>query len=156
MAHRYPSREEFTTFAHDVEPRLRYALVAACGPDLGLEATEDTLAYAWEHWNKVSTTRNPAGYLYRIGKRRALRRRRDLPLLTEAPVVDPDPPEPGLDAALADLTAQQRTAVVLIDGFGYTNRDVAQLLGVGRSTVQKHHERGLEKLRRKLGVSLDV
>ena len=71
-------------------------------------------------------------------------------------VSNPGPPEPGLEPALSNLTKQQRTAVVLIDGFGYTHQEVADLIGVGRSTVQKHHERGLEKLRHELGVNVDV
>jgi DNA-directed RNA polymerase specialized sigma24 family protein len=156
VVQQYPNVETFTTFAREVEPRLRYALVAACGPDRGLDATEDALVFAWEHWEKVQEARNPAGLLYRVGKRRAFRRRRHLPLFGEAPVTDPDPPEPGLAPALEHLSKQQRTAVVLIDGFGYTHQEVADLLGVGRSTIQKHHDRGLEKLRRKLGVNIDV
>jgi len=50
----------------------------------------------------------------------------------------------------------QRTAVVLIDGFDWTHQEVADQLGVRRSTVQKHRERGLARLRRELGVRADV
>lgn len=153
---KYPNVEVFTAFAREVEPTLRYALVAGCGPEKGLEATEETLVYAWEHWEKVKKAGNPAGLLYRIGMRKALRMRKPLPLYREAPVMDPDPPEPGLAPALDHLSKQQRIAVVLIDGFGYTHQEVADLIGVGRSTVQKHHDRGLEKLRRELGVNIDV
>lgn len=152
----YPNVEVFTTFARDVEPKLRCALVAACGPDRGLEATEDALVFAWEHWDKIQTASNPAGYLYRVGRRKASRVRRPLPLFRDVPSSSPDPPEPGLAPALAHLSRQQRTAVVLIDGFGFTHQEVADLVGIGRSTVQKHHERGLEKLRRELGVNVDV
>ena len=152
----YPNVEAFTAFARDVEPKLRYALVAACGPDRGLDATEDALVFAWEHWEKIQTVSNPAGFLYRVGKRKASRMRRPLPLFRAVPVDSPDPPEPRLAPALGHLSRQQRTAVVLIDGFGYTHQEVADLIGVGRSTVQKHHERGLEKLRREMGVNVDV
>ena len=82
--------------------------------------------------------------------------RRNLPLFRETAVLDPDPPEPGLTDALRHLSKQQRTAVVLIEGFGYTHQEVADLLGVGRSTVQKHHDRGLDRLRRRMGVSIDA
>ena len=152
----YPNVEAFTAFARDVEPKLRYALVAACGSDRGLDATEDALVFAWEHWEKIQNASNPAGLLYRIGRRKASRTRRPLPLFRETSVNDPDPTEPGLSPALAHLSKQQRTAVVLIDGFGYTYQEVSDLIGVGRSTVQKHHERGLEKLRREMGVNVDV
>jgi DNA-directed RNA polymerase specialized sigma24 family protein len=153
---RSPNIEAFTAFAREVEPKLRHSLVAACGPERGLEAAEDALVYAWEHWEKIQVTSNPAGYLYRIGRRKASRIRRPLPLFKETPVYDPGPPEPRLTPALGHLSKQQRTAVVLIDGFGYSYREVAELLGIGRSTVQKHHERGLEKLRREMGVKIDV
>jgi len=156
MVQQYPNVEAYTAFARDVEPKLRYALDAACGPDRGLDATEDALVYAWEHWEKIQTASNAAGLLYRIGRRRASRMRRPLPLFGETPVDSTDPPEPGLAPALGHLSRQQRTAVVLIDGFGYTHQEVADLIGVGRSTVQKHHERGLEKLRREMGVNVDV
>jgi RNA polymerase sigma factor (sigma-70 family) len=153
---KYPNVEEFTAFARDVEPKLRCALVSSCGPDRGLDATEDALVFAWENWDKVQNAKNAAGFLYRVGQRRAFRMRRHLPLSREAQVTDPDPTEPGLAPALEHLSKQQRTAVVLVDGFGYTHREVADLLGVGKSTVQKHHDRGLEKLRREMGVNVDV
>ena len=153
---KYPNVEVFTAFARGVEPTLRRALVAGCGPDRGLEATEESLVYAWEHWEKIANAENPAGLLYRIGMRKAFRMRKPLPLFRDPPAADPDPPEPGLAPALAHLSKQQRIAVVLIDGFGYTHQEVADLVGVGRSTVQKHHDRGLEKLRRDLGVNVDV
>ena len=136
-------------------PRRRVA-AASRRHQRGLDGTEDALVYAWEHWDKVKTATNPAGLLYRIGKRKAFRQRRILPLVSEMPVNDPDPLEPGLAPALRHLSKQQRIAAVLIDGFGYTYQEVADLLGVGRSTVQKHHDRALETLRREMGVNVDV
>ncbi len=153
MATRHPSREEFLPFA---KPQLRIALVAAFGPQRGLEAATDALAYAWEHWDRVRAAANPAGYLYRVAERRAGRIRRDVPLVREVPVDDPPWIEPGLDGSLDHLSKMQRTAVVLIDGFDWTYQEVADLLGVRRSTVQKHRERGLVRLRRDLGVKVDV
>ncbi len=50
----------------------------------------------------------------------------------------------------------QRTVTVLVHGFGWTQREVAELLDVGLSTVQKHLERGLDKLRKALGVEIDA
>ena len=156
MVEESPSVETFTAFARDVEPKLRYALVAACGPSRGLDAAQDALVFAWEHWDKVSNAENPAGLLYRVATRRAWRRRQQPPPLLQMPPREPDRFEPGLEPALEHLSKQQRTVVVLIEGFRYTHQEVADLLGIKRSTVQKHRERGLEKLRRELRVSLDV
>jgi RNA polymerase sigma-70 factor (ECF subfamily) len=144
--------DSFTEFVGDVEPRLHHALIPSFGIEGARESTADALAYAWEHWDRVGSMDNPAGYLYRIAHnrgRRLLRRRR--PML---PAVAPDEErwvEPGLPAALAGLTAQQRSAVWLIHGLGWKPVEVARLLGLSESTVQTHARRGLRKLRQALG-----
>lgn len=38
--------------------------------------------------------------------------------------------------------------------YGWTLAEVAELLGIGIPTVQKHTERGMEHLRRELGVEV--
>jgi RNA polymerase sigma factor (sigma-70 family) len=60
--------------------------------------------------------------------------------------------EPELPAALSRLSEKQRVVVILIHCFEWTQAEVAELLGVSKSTVQNHLERGLAKLRHKLGV----
>jgi RNA polymerase sigma factor (sigma-70 family) len=96
---------------------------------------------------------NPAGYLYRVGRSAARRyRSRTFAFPPEShhqePVV-----EPGLDKALSRLSERQRAAVLLIEGYGLTYQEVADLLGLSRATVQQHVDRGLEKLRRALEVT---
>ncbi len=61
--------------------------------------------------------------------------------------------EPGLPDALNKLSARQRQVVVLVHGFEYTHQEVADLLGISRSSVQNHVERGLARLRSELEVS---
>jgi DNA-directed RNA polymerase specialized sigma24 family protein len=123
-----------------------------------VDATVDALEWAWEHWDKIEHARNPTGYLYRVARRRSFRdRSRTFPLLRE-PASGDDKPwvEPGLAVALDRLSTKQRLAVVMVEGFGWTHQEMAEFLGVGRSTVQKHLERGLARLRRDLGVTTDV
>ena len=48
---------------------------------------------------------------------------------------------------------RQRTAVVLRHSFGCTYDEIAQVMGVSITTVQKHVERAMAKLRRSLEVS---
>ena len=147
-------RATFTDFVTDVQPRLRRALTARCGAEQGREATADALAWAWEHWEKVQELDNPAGYLYRIGCRRALRRKPALPLVRE-PITYDDPRfEPELSHAFTQLTERQRTAVLLIHGFGWTYREVADMLGITIPSVQKHVDRGMAKLQTALGVTI--
>jgi RNA polymerase sigma factor (sigma-70 family) len=64
--------------------------------------------------------------------------------------------EPGLVPALGALSERQRIAAVLVYGFEWSLTEVAELLGVSVGSVQKHSERGLVKLRRALGVQVNV
>jgi RNA polymerase sigma factor (sigma-70 family) len=147
---------EFTAFVEEAEPRLSYALSAAYGVEVGVEATADALAYGWEHWPEVKTMHNPAGYLYRVGQSAARRYRRTGPLFP--PVRHEELPhvEPGLPEALNRLTEAQRTAVVLVYVLEWTEREAAELLGINRSTVRRHRDRGLTKLRAALEVVTDA
>jgi DNA-directed RNA polymerase specialized sigma24 family protein len=149
-------RVAFTRFVTDVQPKLRRALTARYGAERGREATADVLAWAWEHWDKVQELDNPAGYLYRIGYRKALRWKPAVPLVTEQPVYDDPQVEPELAHAFTRLTERQRTTVLLIHGYGWTHREVAEMLGITIPSVQKHAERGIAKLQRALGVAADV
>lgn len=147
---------EFLAFARAVEPGLRAALVARYGHTAGRDAAVDALSWAWEHWERVRRADNPAGYVYRVGCRRASRGRwaratADRPGSATSPRF-----EPGLAPALGRLSVGQRQAVVLVEGYGMTYRQAADLLGVSRSTVQTHVARGLARLRDELGVVADA
>ena len=144
--------DTFTDFVTAYEPRLRQSLMAACGGELGRDAAGEALEYAWEHWDRVRSMENPVGYLYTVGRNRArgeLRRKR--------PVFDPVDPvripdvEPKLPGALAQLSERQRTVVVLIHGYGWTQVEVGDLLGLSRSAVRNHLDRGLSSLRGAIG-----
>ena len=45
--------DSFTEFVSEVEPRLRRALTAAFGSEVGREAAAEALVYGWEHWDRV-------------------------------------------------------------------------------------------------------
>jgi DNA-directed RNA polymerase specialized sigma24 family protein len=146
----------FEAFVLVAEPPLRRALIAAYGYEDGREAAADALAYAWEHWHRVRQMPNATGYLFRVAQSSAAKgrrwRRRPPPLLRLATEGE-HRFEPGLPAALASLSERQRIAVVLVHGFGYTLREVAELTGIKITTVQNHLERGLRQLRNRLGVA---
>ena len=148
------SRDGFEEFVREAEPRLRRALVAAYGFETGRDAAAEALAYAWEHWERLQDIKNLPGYLYRVGQSRS--RRRKPAVLFEIPGWPERSFEPGLPAALAALSLRQRQAVVLVYGYGCTVREVAELIGVKQTTVHNHVRRGLEHLRKSLGVSHDI
>lgn len=144
----------FTEFVAGTERQVRQALSAAYGPELGREASAEAFAYGWEHWERIGPMENPAGYLYRVGRDRARRLKRRAPVL---PTVGPAPEvwvEPGLPGALARLSVKQRTVVALLYGYQWSMSEVAELLGVSKTTVQNHAERGLKRLRKTLGVEI--
>jgi RNA polymerase sigma factor (sigma-70 family) len=149
-------RDEFRAFVEQVEPRLRQSLVALCGPDRARDAVQEALIYAWENWDSVRDKRNPPGYLYRVARSRIRWRRPDRLTFTVDDETRLPDVEPALDRALSRLTDRQRVAVLLVEGADWTYEEVAGLLGVSVSTVRKHLSRGLERLRRQMGVSADV
>lgn len=146
----------YEIFVDTVGPRLRHALIARYGPEVGAEATAEALAYGWEHWNRVSKMQNPAGWLYRVGQSRSRRFRRR-PVRLPAPSVQHNPTvEPALPAGLMALPDRQRVAVLLVHAFDYTVREAADILDVSPSTVQQNADRALKKLRSRLGVTSHV
>jgi DNA-directed RNA polymerase specialized sigma24 family protein len=148
--------DSFSGFVGDKERQLRHALTAAYGYERGREAAAEALAYGWEHWERVSAMDNPGGYLYRVGLDRA-RRMKPKTVTSSLPEVASGRDlwfEPGLPLAMANLPVQQRTVIALLHGYQWSIGEVADLMGISRSTVQSYAERGLAKLRRKLGVEL--
>ena len=142
----------YSAFVSNGGARLRRAFIAAYGPEVGAEATSDALAYGWEHWDRISQMDNPAGYLYRVGQSKARRYRRRHTRLPAVESVAQPWVEPGLPGALERLSERQRQAILLCHGYGWTLVEVGELLDIGPSTVQRHIDRGMAKLRSRLGV----
>jgi DNA-directed RNA polymerase specialized sigma24 family protein len=144
-----------------VAPGLQRALIASFGREVGGEATIDALAWAWTRRRRALALGNPGSYLYRVGAsfaRRSIRRagkqreRDRFAVVSEGPV--PDGGEPKLTPALAHLSPQQRGAVVLVHGYGFTLADAAESLGCSVSSLRNHLDRGMTRLRTELGVDL--
>jgi RNA polymerase sigma factor (sigma-70 family) len=150
-----PEPAVFAAFVRESEPGLRHALVASFGPVEGRAATVDALSWAWEHWDHIEGASNKLGYLYRVGQNAARRNasRAQPGRFEESDEQRPPDVEPALLPALAKLSPQQRTAVLLVHGYGWSQTDVAQLLDVNVSTLREHLARGLIRLRTTLGVN---
>lgn len=144
----------FDAFVAEVEGRVRRALVPVAGAEAARDATADALVHAWRHWPRVRAMANPAGYVYTVARSRV--RLPDRPLDTLPPgLADPAAPpevEPRLAGLLASLPERQRVALYLLHGCGWPTPEVAAVLDVSVSTVRNHVARGLERLRRELGV----
>jgi RNA polymerase sigma factor (sigma-70 family) len=144
--------DEFTKFVTAHESRLRESLMAACGGEVGRDAAAEALMYGWQHWERVGGMENPVGYLYTVGLsrgRRLLRNRR--PMFDAVDTARIPDVEPRLAEALAALSERQRTVVVLIHCFQWTQAELGELLGLSKTTIQNHLERGMGALRREIG-----
>ena len=154
MAIRDARTDSFTEFASAASPRLRHALTCVLGVEAGKDAASEALAHGWENWDRVAAMENPVGYLYVVGRNRGRRSRKNRVLFPEAPADRTPWVEPALPSSLQALPERQRQAVMLIHGYGWTQMEVAELLGVSKTTVQQHLERGVVKLRKSLGIDL--
>lgn len=143
-------------FLEQARERLLPAFTASFGPHDAADALAHALEVAWRREGSVRTMSNPFGYLYRAGANHVARRRPPLPrdLL---PATDPGMPwvEPRLLGALAALSTQQRTCVLLVHAFEWTYQEVADLLHIRRSSVQTHVDRAMRSLKAALEASDD-
>ena len=148
------TRREFEAFFHRCEPRLVQALVATYGPHDGRVAAADALSWAREHWDEVAVLSNPGAYLFRVGQSSTRRTiSRPLPnLFVGQPYDEMADVTLELLPALARLSATQRVVVLLVHGYGWSQRDVAELLDVSPSTVHQHVNRAMQRLRAELEV----
>ena len=123
-----------------VEAPLRRTLVAWYGATLGRDAAQHALERAWAYRSRLDGMDNPAGYLFRVGQSHAKRelRRSRVPASSLLPttVVDGDSPFEPETTALATLSEQQRAAVLLVHGYGYSFREAADVLDVSLSTLR--------------------
>jgi RNA polymerase sigma-70 factor (ECF subfamily) len=146
--------EAFNAFVADAEPRLRRGYLGVVGVDRMPDAVAEALAYAWEHWSRVSNLDNPVGYVFRVGQSRTRQRKRPR-LFVDQDVRIPEV-EPMLIDALLGLPKSQRTAVWLAHGCGWSHSEIGAVLSTSSSTVATHVARGLARLRSELGVDVDA
>jgi len=97
----------FTDFVLANERRLRHALTAALGYDLGKDAAAEALAYGWEHWERVGAMENPIGYLFVVGRARGRRMGR---LIRVAYPAVPEEKTPWCEAFPLRSPAYQRSS----------------------------------------------
>lgn len=139
----------------EVNERLWRAIVAWSGStDVADEAVAEAFAQAARRGDAL---RDPAAWVWRAAFRIAggdlAERRRTDPLDPEVAVRWPAPsvPFPGdlddLLHALQTLPEQQRRAVVLVDGAGFSAAEAAALLGTSAGTVRVQALRARRRLR---------
>jgi RNA polymerase sigma factor (sigma-70 family) len=135
--------------------RLRRALVASYGVDVGSDACAEALAWAWEHWDRVGEMANPVGYLFRVGQSATRRQRRWRTRRVLLPSEAGNPADTGemggrLDEALVALPQRQRAVVLLVHGYDYSYAEVAEMTGASLASVRNDLHRAMKRLRAQL------
>jgi RNA polymerase sigma-70 factor (ECF subfamily) len=118
------------------------ALVAFAGDrDVGRDAADEAFVRAWERWGEVSAMASPQGWTFVVGRnlvrRRARRLGRELLVGRAAAdrVTTSASADPELWAAIGALPRRQREVVVLRYVADWSEREVAEALGLKPGTV---------------------
>ncbi len=118
--------------------------------DLAHEAAAEAMTRAYQRWTTVGKYQNPAGWVYRVGlnwARSLLRKLHGRPL--PAPRDGQDVAlgvVNRLDTALAQLSAGQRSVVVLSFYLDWSERQIAEALNIAPGTVKSRLSRALDRL----------
>jgi RNA polymerase sigma-70 factor (sigma-E family) len=119
--------------------------------ELGSDAASEAMSRAYQRWTKISRYQNPAGWVYRVGlnwatsRRRKWRREIHGTQLPDKGAEDPGP-DHALSAALAELSVDQRSVVILRYYLDLSEIDTASALGISPGTVKSRLSRALARL----------
>jgi len=132
---------------------LRAVAYALDDADLGVEATDEAMARAYERWHEVGAMANPAGWVFRVAvnhgrnrvRRRLLERRKPPPPDRDRPDLE-GVGDPTLVRALTRLPVDQRTVIVLRYHLDWSIDAIAGALECAPGTVKSRLHRGLQRL----------
>jgi RNA polymerase sigma factor (sigma-70 family) len=140
--------------------RLVNSLYLVCGnSDVAREATDEAFARAAAAWSRVAVMESPIGWTYKVAlnrlRRQTRRSRRERDLWRESSWPDRPVPGPVLEHpevwdAVRALPPKQRAAVVLRYVADRPEAEIADILGVSRSTVASNLTRARAALADKL------
>lgn len=151
--------------------RYRGPLYAFCyrltqSADAAADLAQDTFVRAWQYLGRFDPTRPFRPWLYAIAANRDSSRRRREEVRETVPLeeltVEPATPEDAatelerrqlraaVRRAIAELSPQQRQAIVLVELEGLTAVDAAAILRCSPATVRQHVFRGKKRLRQLL------
>ena len=157
---RFPAAEsaprDFQAFFEDEHRRLYKTLYFVTGDRAeAADLMQDAFLKLWERWDRIEHIEDPQAYLFRVAlngsrmRTRAARRaaQRAMPIGgVRDPFDDVDIRE-DVRRMLLTLTPRQRTALVLLDLYGYGSEDAARIMGIRPSTVRALATQGRAALR---------
>jgi RNA polymerase sigma factor (sigma-70 family) len=116
---------------------------------------QDAFLKLWERWDHVDRIADPRAYLFRVAlngsrmrARTALRAaRRLIPSASSRDPFDDVDLREDVRQMLLELTARQRTALVLLDMYGYGSNEAGRIMGIRPSTARALATQGRAVLR---------
>jgi RNA polymerase sigma-70 factor (ECF subfamily) len=128
---------------------------------IGQELAQEAFVRALQRWGDMASADHARNFVYKVAlnlARSHLRKHGRVNLYgLRGPEGRPRDPDEASDeraelfAALGELSARQRTCVVLVDYVDMTPEEVATLSGISSTTVRVHLMRGRAALRGRLG-----
>lgn len=154
------SNAEFREFYDDSADGVFRALALALGDvELAQEATNEAMVRAFQRWRRVRRFDSPAGWAYRVGLNwaRGQLRKTKREWLTAKPLaaqvnsaISDSSVKLGVDTdlrrALAALSIDARSVVVLRYLLGWSTAETSAALGVAEGTVKSRLSRALSEL----------
>ena len=153
------TRDQFDAFYHGSWGGVvahAYALTSNLGD--AQEVAQEAFTRAWQRWEQISRYDEPKAWVTRVAHNLAVSRWRRARTATAAlfhlagsqTVPEPSPDSVALATALAQISADQRRAVVLHHLSGLSVSEVAEVEGVAVGTVKARLSRGRVALARLL------
>lgn len=142
-----------------------FALRVSRNPDVAEDAAQETFVKVWKSLKKFDSSRSFQSWIFAIARNATLdilRKRKDSSLDddSEAEMKDDSELAPEefdrevtrdiLEEVMAELTANQRSAVYLHDVLGKTFDEISEITGKSLNTEKSHYRRAILRLRSKL------
>jgi RNA polymerase sigma-70 factor (ECF subfamily) len=146
---------DFDTFYREHRQRIGAALAFTLGDhQLGYEAADEAMARTYQRWSEVQNYVNPSGWVYRTGlnwarswlRRRTRSRSKDR-MLARPESDDGQQSDTDMAAALATLSDEHRSVIVLRYFCDWSVVETAAALDVAPGTVKSRLARALDALR---------
>lgn len=147
---------DFATFFADEHQGLFKVLYFVTGNRAdAAELMQDSFLKLWERWDRIDRIADPRAYLFRVAlngsrmrTRAALRAaRRLVPMASSRDPFDEVNLREDIRQMLLELTVRQRTALVLLDMYGYGSKEAARIMGIRPSTARALATQGRAALR---------
>ena len=147
---------DFATFFADEHRGLyRFLCFVTGSRSDAADLMQDAFLKLWERWDRVEQINDPRAYLFRVAlngsrkrTRAALRAARKLvPITSSHDPFDEVNLREDVRQLLLGLSPRQRTALALLDLYGYGSEEAARIMGIRPSTVRALATQGRAVLR---------